>query len=256
MPGGVYLYCIGRAEQLTGERVSNLDARPPDGSPTAFRTIRHGDLAALVSDTEVQQFEIQRDALMAHHHVLQEAMKLGDILPVSFGTVAATEGDIVQSLLQDSANQLHANLEHVRGRVELSVRVMWQQDRLFQEIATLFDEIRVLRDAIAGTTEEQTYYERIRLGELTRNAIIQMSEFERDQILEVLSPISADIQITPGTSDMLLLNGSFLVDREREPEFDNAVQEVATPRQERMIFRYLGPLPPASFVSVAVNAEQ
>lgn len=256
MPHGLYLYCIGRADQLTDERAKSISAHPPDGSEAPFRTISRGDLAALVSETEVEQFTIERDRLMAHHEVLLEAMKLGDILPVSYGIVASSEEDIVDVLLTGSAEQLKANLAHVNGRVELSLRVMWNQEVLFEEIVDEYEEIRHLRDAIAGLSEEQSYYERIQLGELTSGAVAQKTESEREAILHPLREIAVDDHLNPGTSETLLFNASFLVDRDRESEFDEAVQEIGRTREGRMTFRYLGPLPPASFVSVAVEAGE
>lgn len=252
---GVYLYCIGRADDLTSEQVSALDATPVDGDSARLRTVQHGDLAAIVSDTTVERFELERDRLMAHHQVLEHAMTLGDILPVSYGMVASNDRDITERLLRDTADQLHANLEHVRGRVELSLRVMWNQDQLFQEIVDEVPEIRELRDRIAGVPEEQSYYERIRLGEMTSSILEQKNEIERQKMLDALEPLAADIRIGADSSESLLLNGSFLVDREREAEFDEAVQQIAEPRQDRMVFRYLGPLPPANFVSVMVETE-
>lgn len=256
MGAGVYLYCIGRADELSQDRVSTLDASPVDGSGAPFRAIQHGDLAALVSDTTVERFDLERERLMAHHHVLEQAMSLGDILPVSYGMVAEADRDIVQRLLRSTASQLSDNLEYVRGRVELSLRVMWNQDRLFQEIVEEVPEIQALRDQIAGVPEEQSYYERIRLGEMTSSVIEQKNDMERSQMLSALEPLSVDMRIGQESSDTLIVSASFLVDREREAEFDAAVQSIAEPRQERMIFRYLGPLPPANFVAVMVDAEE
>jgi hypothetical protein len=253
---GLYLYCIGHKDTLSDERVQLLDAHPPDGSESLFRTVVYGDLAALVSETETFQFEIDRDQLMAHHHVLEEAMKLGDILPVSYGTVATSEDDIVETLLAGASDQLKANLEHISGRVELSVRVMWNQETLFQEIVEDYEDIRRLRDTIAGVPEEQSYSERIQLGELTNHAIISKSEAERDSILQRLGSTAVDVHLSPNTSEMLLLNASFLVDKDREAEFDEAVQEIGRATQDRMTIRYLGPLPPASFAGVTVESDR
>lgn len=256
MPNGVYLYCIGSAETITDERAAELSVSVVDGSDAKFRTLQGGELAALVSDTNIWQFEIEREYLMAHHHVLEAAMSLGDILPVSYGTVAETDDDIVSGLLVPQQEQLLANLEFVRGRVELALRVMWDQDRLFEEIVAESPEIREIRDAIAGLPDEQGFNERIRLGQLTSQAIQDKREFERNQILQVLEPLSVEVQVKPDNSDLLVLNGSFLVEREHEEAFDEAVQQIAAPREDRMIFRYLGPLPPANFVAVNVEPEE
>jgi hypothetical protein len=256
VPNGVYLYCIGSPQTITDQRVAELSVPVVDGCDSRFRVLQGGELAALVSDTDIWEFEIQRDFLMAHHHVLESAMKLGDILPVAYGTVAETDDDIVSGLLLAQQEQLLENLEFVRGRVELALRVMWDQDRLFDEIVDEWDEIRQIRDAIAGVPEEQSFNERMRLGQLTSQAIEEKREYERSQILQALESLSVDILVKPDNSELMVLNGSFLVDRENEPAFDDAVQQIAAPREGRMLFRYIGPLPPANFVTVSVEPSE
>jgi hypothetical protein len=253
VPSGVYLYCIGSADDLTDEKVATLSVPTVDGTESGFRTVHSESLAAMVSDTQTMEFDIERVPLMAHHHALEAAMSLGSILPVSYGTVAESDDSIVSELLEPQQEQLLENLEYVRGRVELALRVMWDQDVLFQEVVDESEEIRSLRDSITGVSEEQSFYERIRIGELTSAAIEYKREYERDQILQVLEPLAVDIEVKPSNSELLILNGSFLVEREREAAFDEAVQQIAGPREGRMSFRYLGPLPPANFVSVFID---
>jgi hypothetical protein len=254
VPGGVYLYCIGSTEDFTDEAVAKLSVATVDGSDAGFRVVTSEQLAAIVSDTSTREFDIERGPLMAHHHALEAAMSIGDILPVSYGTVADTDEAIVTGLLNPQRDQLLENLAYVRGRVELALRVMWDQDVLFQEIVDASEEIRALRDSIAGVPEDQSFSERIQLGELTSAALEYKREYERDQILQVLTPLAVDAEVKPSNSELLILNGSFLVEREREAEFDEAVQRIAGPREGRMTFRYLGPLPPANFVSVYIEA--
>jgi hypothetical protein len=254
VPSGVYLYCIGSADDITDETVAKLSVPTVDGSEAGFRTVRYEALAAMVSDTQTMEFDIERAPLMAHHHALEAAMSLGAILPISYGTVAEADEEIISGLLEPQQDQLLENLDYVRGRVELALRVMWDQDVLFEEIVEESEEIRLLRDSIAGVSEEQSFQERIRIGELTSAAIEYKREYERDQILQALEPLTVDIEVKPSNSELLILNGSFLVEREHEAAFDEAVQQIAGPRQGRMSFRYLGPLPPANFVSVVVGA--
>jgi hypothetical protein len=47
-----------------------------------------------------------------------------------------------------------------------------------------------------------------------------------------------------------VLNIPFLVARDRQEEFEDAVEEVAQERQERMRFRLLGPMPVYNFIDV------
>jgi hypothetical protein len=46
-----------------------------------------------------------------------------------------------------------------------------------------------------------------------------------------------------------VLVASFLVDRGRVKAFDEAMDELAREQEGRITFKYLGPLPPHSFVS-------
>jgi hypothetical protein len=249
---GVYLYCVGLAEQISPERLSSAGIAAVDTSANPLRLLHYEELVAVVSDTAHFHFDIERESLMAHHHALEALMKLGDILPVAYGTVADTDEAVTQSLLAGSADVLRANLEYVRGRIELSLRVMWKQDQLFQEIVDEFIEIRRLRDQVAHLPEDAGYNERIELGRMTSEAVQWKRETARDELLAVLTPICVDLQLGADSGDSMIMNGSFLVDKDRESEFDEAVQEIGRRFQDRMIFRYVGPLPPASFVSVSI----
>jgi len=54
---------------------------------------------------------------------------------------------------------------------------------------------------------------------------------------------------------MMVLNTSFLVDREQIEVFDADVQRLGEAHAERLVFHYVGPLPPYSFVNINVSWE-
>lgn len=249
----LYVYAIGFAGQLRqlGEehQLAGLNDAPA-------RTIEHGDLCAVVSENPHGYQDLKREHLLAHQRVLEGLIEIGDILPVSYGTVATGDEDVVQHFLEPNASDLLANLNDIQGRIELNLRVFWNQDRLFQEIADEFDDIRMLRDRIAGTPESASYYDQIRLGELTAQAIGYKSEQERDAILQELAPLAVELQLGELTSETMVVNVACLVDRDREPAFDEAIQRIARSQGERLQFRYVGPLPPASFVSVRMSVDE
>jgi hypothetical protein len=53
----------------------------------------------------------------------------------------------------------------------------------------------------------------------------------------------------------MILNGAFLVSRDREPDFDAAVKEIDA-RYENLIFKYTGPWPPYNFVNIRLKLER
>ncbi|MDQ6749432.1 MAG: GvpL/GvpF family gas vesicle protein, partial [Actinomycetota bacterium] len=54
--------------------------------------------------------------------------------------------------------------------------------------------------------------------------------------------------------ERVALNASFLVERERMAEFDEAVDELGRARAGRLRLKYTGPLPAHSFVELGFEA--
>ena len=55
------------------------------------------------------------------------------------------------------------------------------------------------------------------------------------------------------TSDRMVLNAAFLVDAAKEPDVDAVVRELSEDLSERLMFKYVGPVPPYNFVNIVVN---
>jgi hypothetical protein len=52
------------------------------------------------------------------------------------------------------------------------------------------------------------------------------------------------------------MNAAFLVEREREGEFDSAVNKIARKYGQRLKFKYTGPWPPYNFVNIRLKLER
>jgi hypothetical protein len=63
-------------------------------------------------------------ALIEHDRIVSSLMDDGAVLPVRFGTVLPGETD-VRELLARRGEELRGQLAHVRGRVEMGLRVTW-----------------------------------------------------------------------------------------------------------------------------------
>jgi len=251
---GTYVYCVGSAETFGPGRPS-LGSHGVGGSDVEIRTVEYGDLAAVVSDAPTAAFDITRDNLMAHQHVVEESMRHTDVLPVAFGTVARDDREVQEKLLRREHDDLQDHLAYVKGRVELGLKVLWDRDRLFAEIAAERDDIRSLRDRLAKRPPDSAYFERIQLGELTNAAINEKRDREAEAIVEQLSPLAVELQINRLLTETMILNASFLVDKNRMSAFDREVQWLGQQHADRLTFQYVGPLPPYSFVNINVSWE-
>src|SRR5205085_6607077 len=142
---GTYIYCIACAQPFD-KGGSPFTTPGIGGRDKAVRIVTYDDLAAVVSDATRDDYDVTRENLLAHQRVIMQAMTRSDVLPVSFGTVAESDQQIQEQLLHGAADDLHRALEEVRGCIELELKVLWNEERLFAEIMAEHDDIRALRD--------------------------------------------------------------------------------------------------------------
>jgi hypothetical protein len=216
-------------------------------------TINHGRLAAAVSDSPVVEYEPSRRNMMAHTKVLEEVMTEFDLLPLRFGTVAASAEAIEGQLLGARHDELASMLEGMRGRIELGLKAFWHEGAAFEEVVRENARIRKLRDSLQGRSLEESYYQRIQLGEEVEKALTAIRVRDEELILSRLRPFAHDIRTNKIISDRMVLNAAFLVDRKDGPAVDEAVRQLDEECSSRLMFKYVGPVPPYNFVNIVIN---
>jgi hypothetical protein len=56
--------------------------------------------------------------------------------------------------------------------------------------------------------------------------------------------------------DKMILNAAFLIEKQREAEFEATVNRVAHSFGDRLNFKYTGPWPPYNFISIHLKLER
>jgi hypothetical protein len=249
-PMGKYMYCIIRCSEPRQFTTLGIGERGD-----IVHTVHFEDLAAVVSDSPTIEYESRRRNMMAHTKVLEEVMQEFTILPVRFGTVAPSEEAIQEKLLKRRFGEFHGLLQEMEGRVELGLKAFWYEDIIFNEIVEENPPIRRLRDSLMGRPSEETYYERIRLGEMIEAAMWKKRDEDAEEILTSLRSLVYETRVNKVITDRMVLNAAFLVDEARQAEFDAAVDRLDEEMGKRLIFKYVGPVPPYNFVNIVVTWE-
>ena len=245
---GKYIYGIiscGEPREFTSPGLEERGAR--------VHTVLISDLAAVVSDSPVREWERSRRHMMAHTAVLEEVMQEFTLLPVRFGTVAPSAETLQEQVLQRRNDELTGLLAKLEGRVELGLKAFWLEAAIFQEIVADSPPIRKLRDKLLGRSVEETYFDRARLGEMVEASMEQKRDEYADQLLARLRPLAGEYKLNQLLIDRMVLNGAFLVDRDRQAEFDEAVRQLDEEMGDRLKFKYVGPVPPYNFVSIVIQ---
>jgi len=238
------LYCYGvvapRSDRARVEGIGGAAVAP----------VHFGDLAALTSPVESTRIRARRRDLLRHMEVLTDALAGGTVLPLRFGAVFADEDDLVARLLEARHDELKELLRTFDGLVELSVKAFFEEKAVLAEIVGTNSRVARLREATSQGPEAATRGARIELGELVAAELQARAGQAADVILNRLQPLSHAVEIDPEQLENQVLRAAFLVDRSRIKEFDDAMDALARSEAGRVVFKYLGPLPPHSFVSL------
>jgi hypothetical protein len=212
------------------------------------------ELAALVSAPPEEEAGATRDRVLAHAHVLEAAVRDAAVVPMRFGILVPSEDEVVSDLLEGRREPLLQLLERLEGRVQMTLKGYYDEQALLNELVSSEPEIERLRDATREGSEEATYNDRVRLGELVNAAIEQRRERDSAEVVERLKPLADDVVLEPAEKEFMVINAPFLVERDRVGEFESAVEEVAKERAELMSFKLLGPLPGYHFSDLPEHA--
>jgi hypothetical protein len=243
-----YVYGVTRAAAGKRPPAAGVDGQ-------AVEVLRSGALAALVSDAPSLPVKANRRNLLAHSQVLQEVMDKRCVLPMRFGVVMPSRDAVEEELLKARGPALEEALAAFEPYVELDLKVLCPEDELLRAVVAERPDIRELRGSLAGRSEESTYYERIRLGELVAQAAGEKRNAVTQRIVGELEPLAAATEVGEATHEQMLANVSFLVERERVGEFDGVVERLGEELGEPVRLRYMGPLPAFNFVDLDVDAE-
>ncbi len=224
------------------------------GSGEMVYVVTHVDIAAVVSRTPVFIFDPTRENALAHEHVIETVMKTHTIIPMSFGTVFRTDDDI-REVLRSIYPSVKDVLKQMLGKVEFGLKVTWDRDHIVEELQREHEEIHRFHQEITRKHLQSTYFARMQLGRMIDKALEERSvEYVRD-IYETLRTICVASRDNKPIGDKMIMNAAFLLEREREAEFDAAVNRVAKKFGDRLNFKYTGPWPPYNFVNIRLKLE-
>ncbi|MFI5016037.1 MAG: GvpL/GvpF family gas vesicle protein [Hyphomicrobiales bacterium] len=245
---GQYLYAI-----IACAEPREFKARGIGEHGDAVHTINYRRVAAVVSNSPNVEYENSRRNMMAHTLVLEEVMEQFTLLPVRFSTIAPDAETVATRLLAPRYEEFTGLLEQMRDRIELGLKAFWYEGAAFEEVVRDSETIRRMRDDLNGRSLEETYYQRIRLGEAVEKALAQKRARDEEAILCRIKPLVHKTRTNKVISDRMVVNAAFLVDRQRGPEVDDVVRKLDEEFNDRLMFKYVGPVPPYNFVNIVVN---
>lgn len=205
---GKYFYCVipcGEEKSFGKIGINNDEVY----------AIPYRDIAAVVSDSRVKDYEMTEDNTRRHEAALRQVMEDHTVVPVEFGTVMKNER-ILRRLLKKAYDPATECLKLVNNMVELGVKAVLKKD-------IVFVDPKKRKECVSDI-----------LGSLNTRA---------NQV------VTGDL-----FSDRLFLNASFLVNKERIKAFSTEVTQLHE-KYPMLKMLYSGPWAPYNFVYIKIGAK-
>jgi hypothetical protein len=227
---------------------------PVGNEPGGVFTVHYKELAAVVSQSSEEKYNVCRENTIAHQKVLEEVLVSHPLLPVRFGTVAQNEEIVKKFLLQERYAELRSMLHNVTGKVQMGLKVLWTDMKtVYQEIVEENPQIKNLKKKLESKPAETIHYEMIDLGQMVNQALLRKKEKQKEMVLKPLQKIALETKESFLYGDQMFVNADFLISRSSLDDFNAKVNELGEFFNEQALFKYIGPLPPYNFVTLYVN---
>ncbi len=250
---GKYIYCI-----IVSDYDVSLGPIGIGGRGDLVSTIGFDGLCMVVSDHPLSRFVVNPENMLAHQRVIEEVMKeFRSVLPIRFGTIAATP-DEIRNLLNRRYSEFMELLKQFENKVELNVRGTWNNmGMIYKEIDKSHIELQKIRAEIEKLPDNEKRNLKItEAGNLVEHALIQKKEEEAEKIIDAFRKSVFEYKHNKTSGDAMFMNTAFLVNSGREVEFDNIMAGLGVKYQDRSDFVYTAPLPIFNFIDLKIFPEK
>jgi len=248
---GKYIYCIIETKQERNFGPIGIGKRGNE-----VLTIGYDDLSMVVSNFPVPKITASKDNMLAHQKVIEEVMKEFDsVLPVRFGTISSGAGE-VRNLLDRRYREFKTILKDMDHKIELGVKGIWKNmETIFSKIVEENKAIENLKVALTGKNGNDLQA-KMDLGRMVKKALDEKKQKQAGKIIDILRRTSYEHRLSNTIGDEMFMNAAFLVDKAREKEFDNIMDDLGDEYKDRINFMYVGPLPVFNFANIVIYPEE
>jgi hypothetical protein len=223
-------------------------------------TICFQDIAAVVSDSEIVDYShMPKDTLgrllVSHQQLIEKVMTTHSIIPMRLGTFAGSNEEVRQ-ILAKGFRTIKDIFERAKNSIEIDVVATLNDLKSFLQEVSQEDEIRQLKQSLLNKEGGITIDDQMKVGVLVKRHLDKKKEMFANQIQAALGEIAQNLKAHDLMDDKMVLNTAFLLDKNRQKEFEHKLDELNDKFEEKLNFRCVGPLPPYSFYTLEVKKPQ
>ncbi|MBD8053839.1 GvpL/GvpF family gas vesicle protein [Rhodococcus ruber] len=239
----MYVYGIVPADVEPEEHAKGVGKPPSD-----VAVVRHGDIAALVSEISVDRPLGTPDDLKAHAELLDGSAAVAPVLPLRFGAVMTDAESVEKELLEENHDELKAALDELEGRAQFVIKGRYVENAVLREVLDENSEAARLREEIRDKSEDATRDARMALGEIITQAIEAKRAEDTRRVIDTLEALEPMVNERQPTHEEDAAHIAVLVELDRQGELEEAVGSLAQEWDGRVEMTLLGPMAAYDFV--------
>ncbi len=246
-------------EDIYPTRKAAETVRNCENSKCAF-TVSFQDIAAVVRDCEMVDYshmpkQTLARVLVSHQQLVEKVMTEHTIIPMKLGTFAENEGEI-RRILVSGYRTIKDIFEHVKKAVEIDVVATLSDLGSFLQEVSKEEEIRMLRQSLLGKENGVTIDDQMKVGLLVKKYLDKKKAGYAERIQAALKEVSGRFKEHDLMDDQMVLNTAFLLNRNKQKDFERIIEALDKEFEEKLNFRCVGPLPPYSFYTLEIKKAQ
>lgn len=240
LPMNLYAYCL--SDEVTPAALESVQGI----QGAATRLIDYKSIRAVVSPFDGERAEVTRENTSLHSSVVRQVLNHTTPLPFRFGAVVS---DVqLESYITTHHDKLLCKLAHVRGSVEMSVKVLWDVKaikRAGEEMSQLLRAQKSHEAMGPGASFLESKRRDMMGGKMLKSQAEGMKLWLDERLGDAVRESIA--QVVP--SPVMALAASHLVERAR---LDLYRERLGIAQKERDELRFLtsGPWPPYNFCNL------
>jgi len=237
---GKYLYGIIKSENK--ESFGDIGI----GNSEVY-TVQSNGVGAAVSDISAN-YEVGIEEVKIHEKALRKIMETHVIIPMSFGIVVKDEAEI-RNVLKRARMRFKNTLEKIDNKLQINVKISWDKAIL----AAILNENEEIRTLSRKAKDKDDRSLRIELGRKVKSALDERKSGYMKNIQGVLKDLTDGFEENKIVDQDTVMNASFLVNKKREQEFYDKLEELEKIYEKKLKFLGVGPLPPYNFTKIEVK---
>jgi primosomal protein N'' len=226
---------------------SGMDEPLRELGEVSVYNIPYRDIAVTVSELNDEAKEITDTYILEHERIVERLMEGFTVLPMRFLTVFNTKKDLL-CMAEFYYEDFKDNLARLHNKVEFGMKVIWSADTIKQRIAAALDKAK--RNVVISTDSPAKSF----VKEKYEKHMIE-KEFEEEAnsciaaVDDYFNKIACEKKLKRLQTENLLLNSSYLVEKQRQNDFKQAFEQLKnTPGDLKFLFS--GPWPCYNFVTL------